>query len=325
MARLHRRGRRPRRAASAPGCASASAPTRRRRPTPGRPAVGHGHDRAAGRAGLPAGALDVPAGVQAAIEQRATSAASRPSACGRRSPTTCHPARHCPTRPAAWPSSRRSTRSARSTCRSATCRPRRPPPGTGSTSSSPATPSTRPCSASSRRPTRRRRRRTAIAAVRPAHRRRAGGRARAVPPRPARRRLSPSPGSARAGIDRSGQGTGYGRPMKVDGDIGRAGDRPRRRPSSEAAGYDGVWTAETSHDPFLPLLLAPQHTERPRARHGHRRRLRPQPDDAGPDRVRPADGFSGAASSSASAARSSPTSPGASRWSGRTRRPACGR
>lgn len=29
----------------------------------------------------------------------------------------------------------------------------------------------------------------------------------------------------------------------------------------ETAGYDGFWTAETSHDPFLPLLLAAEHTE----------------------------------------------------------------
>jgi probable F420-dependent oxidoreductase len=32
--------------------------------------------------------------------------------------------------------------------------------------------------------------------------------------------------------------------------------------SAEAAGYDGIWSAETSHDPFLPLLLAAEHTER---------------------------------------------------------------
>jgi probable F420-dependent oxidoreductase len=31
---------------------------------------------------------------------------------------------------------------------------------------------------------------------------------------------------------------------------------------AEAAGYSGVWTAETAHDPFLPLLLAAEHTER---------------------------------------------------------------
>jgi len=30
---------------------------------------------------------------------------------------------------------------------------------------------------------------------------------------------------------------------------------------AEEAGYDGVWTAETSHDPFLPLVLAAEHTE----------------------------------------------------------------
>src|SRR4029079_9613494 len=28
----------------------------------------------------------------------------------------------------------------------------------------------------------------------------------------------------------------------------------------EAAGYSGLWTAETAHDPFLPLVLAAEHT-----------------------------------------------------------------
>jgi probable F420-dependent oxidoreductase len=32
--------------------------------------------------------------------------------------------------------------------------------------------------------------------------------------------------------------------------------------SLERDGYDGGWTAETSHDPFLPLLLAAEHTSR---------------------------------------------------------------
>jgi probable F420-dependent oxidoreductase len=32
--------------------------------------------------------------------------------------------------------------------------------------------------------------------------------------------------------------------------------------AAEATGYDGIWSAETSHDPFLPLLLAAEHTER---------------------------------------------------------------
>ncbi len=31
---------------------------------------------------------------------------------------------------------------------------------------------------------------------------------------------------------------------------------------AEASGYDGIWSAETSHDPFLPLALAAEHTER---------------------------------------------------------------
>jgi probable F420-dependent oxidoreductase len=51
--------------------------------------------------------------------------------------------------------------------------------------------------------------------------------------------------------------------MKVDGGLGGplqgAGDAAREL---EGRGYDGLWTAETSHDPFLPLLLAAQSTER---------------------------------------------------------------
>ncbi len=51
--------------------------------------------------------------------------------------------------------------------------------------------------------------------------------------------------------------------MKVDGGIGL--DLAKAGPSAqqaEAAGYSGLWTAETNHDPFLPLLLAAEHTER---------------------------------------------------------------
>ena len=51
--------------------------------------------------------------------------------------------------------------------------------------------------------------------------------------------------------------------MKVDGGIGtdlaKVGAEAKEQ---EAAGYDGIWTAETSHDPFFPLLLAAEHTER---------------------------------------------------------------
>ena len=50
--------------------------------------------------------------------------------------------------------------------------------------------------------------------------------------------------------------------MKVDGGIGfdltKAGAEAKER---EEAGYSGIWTAETSHDPFFPLLLAAQATE----------------------------------------------------------------
>jgi probable F420-dependent oxidoreductase len=49
--------------------------------------------------------------------------------------------------------------------------------------------------------------------------------------------------------------------MKVDGSIAPNLDRAGAQAAElEAAGYSGAWTAETSHDPFLPLLLAAEHT-----------------------------------------------------------------
>src|SRR3712207_6463479 len=51
--------------------------------------------------------------------------------------------------------------------------------------------------------------------------------------------------------------------MKVDGGI--SADLEQTVQSvrdAEEAGYDGVWTAETSHDPFFPLVLAAEHSER---------------------------------------------------------------
>ena len=92
----------PWRSTSACACASASAPTRSPRRTPGRPGWRApprppGWPRAAscGRRSTSRAAS------RPAIEQAATSGASRRSACGRRSPTTCRPA--CRSRPAAWP------------------------------------------------------------------------------------------------------------------------------------------------------------------------------------------------------------------------------
>src|SRR5688500_17456347 len=49
----------------------------------------------------------------------------------------------------------------------------------------------------------------------------------------------------------------------VDGIIGgELGSVPDGARALEAAGYDGGVTAETSHDPVLPLVLAAEHTER---------------------------------------------------------------
>ncbi len=51
--------------------------------------------------------------------------------------------------------------------------------------------------------------------------------------------------------------------MKIDGGIGAAlAGAGEGAAAAEAAGYDGIWTAETSHDPFFPLLLAAERTER---------------------------------------------------------------
>ncbi|MFM8529361.1 MAG: TIGR03617 family F420-dependent LLM class oxidoreductase, partial [Ilumatobacteraceae bacterium] len=51
--------------------------------------------------------------------------------------------------------------------------------------------------------------------------------------------------------------------MKVDGGISNdLRDAASSAREAEEAGYSGAWTAETSHDPFLPLLLAAEHTEK---------------------------------------------------------------
>jgi probable F420-dependent oxidoreductase len=51
--------------------------------------------------------------------------------------------------------------------------------------------------------------------------------------------------------------------MLVDGPLG-FGDPSQIAASArdgEADGYDGLWAAETSHDPFLPLAIGAEHTE----------------------------------------------------------------
>jgi alkanesulfonate monooxygenase SsuD/methylene tetrahydromethanopterin reductase-like flavin-dependent oxidoreductase (luciferase family) len=52
--------------------------------------------------------------------------------------------------------------------------------------------------------------------------------------------------------------------MKVDTHlaVGEWADLPDEARRLEAAGYDGAWTAEVSHDPFLPLAVAAGATSR---------------------------------------------------------------
>jgi len=51
--------------------------------------------------------------------------------------------------------------------------------------------------------------------------------------------------------------------MKIDGGIGLDLDTAgQQAKEAEDFGYDGIWVPETSRDPFLPLALAAEHTER---------------------------------------------------------------
>ena len=51
--------------------------------------------------------------------------------------------------------------------------------------------------------------------------------------------------------------------MKVDAGIGhQLGKIPSIVNKLEADGYDGVRTAEMNHDPFFPLLLAAEHSDK---------------------------------------------------------------
>jgi len=50
--------------------------------------------------------------------------------------------------------------------------------------------------------------------------------------------------------------------MKVDGGIGFGRDIAANAQEAESLGYDGLWSAETNHDPFLPLAIAATATER---------------------------------------------------------------
>lgn len=51
--------------------------------------------------------------------------------------------------------------------------------------------------------------------------------------------------------------------MKLDtGFMAPLRDVPRLAQAAEAIGFDALWSVETSHDPFFPLALAAEHTQR---------------------------------------------------------------
>src|SRR6476661_5603647 len=50
--------------------------------------------------------------------------------------------------------------------------------------------------------------------------------------------------------------------MKVDGGIGGFDNAADLAKMQEAQGFDGLWSAETGHDPFFPLLVAGLATEK---------------------------------------------------------------
>ncbi len=51
--------------------------------------------------------------------------------------------------------------------------------------------------------------------------------------------------------------------MKIDGGLGfDPGGIARQAAKAEADGYDGVWSAETGHDPFLPIAVGAEATEK---------------------------------------------------------------
>ena len=75
--------------------------------------------------------------------------------------------------------------------------------------------------------------------------------------------------------------------MKVDAGLGHQLERvPASAKEVEAMGFDGVRTAEMNHDPFFPLLLAAEHTQKIELISFDCGRLRAQPDAAREHRPR---------------------------------------
>ena len=130
-----------------------------------------------------------------------------------------------------------------------------------------------------------------------------------------------SPGPTAGGRRRR---SGIPWPMDVDGGIGfdPSGVIESAR-LAERVGYDGIWSAEVTHDPVLPPGPGGRAHRADHARHRHRRGLRPQPDEPGHDGQRPPDPVRRAGSCSASGPRSSPTSRSGSPCRGPIPPPGC--
>jgi len=52
--------------------------------------------------------------------------------------------------------------------------------------------------------------------------------------------------------------------MKIDTTliVSNLSEMPALTRAAEEMGFDGIWTADTAHDAFLPLTLAAEHSER---------------------------------------------------------------
>ena len=115
--------------------------------------------------------------------------------------------------------------------------------------------------------------------------------------------------------------------MKVDAPLVAAAlsEVPRLAREIESMGYDGVYTFEGPHDPFFPLALAAEHTERLDLATAIAVGFARSPMNLAPHRLGPASRCPAGGRSSVSARRSSRTSRSGSRCPGPGRRPGCGR
>ena len=63
------------------------------------------------------------------------------------------------------------------------------------------------------------------------------------------------------------------------------GQMPALARFADEAGFDGIWTFETAHEPFLPLVLAAEHSRELESGNKYRRSIRPQSGDLGVHRL----------------------------------------